>query len=193
MSGWTVVVLWTLAALLIWFFASLAQVSDWMYAKQHLAGWAQAIGAVIAILGSAILFVADKHLAAESESFMRSEKLLSESELAWLVLDQADTQVRHIRDSWRVTAPEQKWQADSVRMHDLVGIMKDAIGKLTHPDLIRAIIRSRSVLFEVVMSSDRYIGKIRGTADGMERFLDQSVLAVGIAKGWVGKHRGKVR
>lgn len=102
-GGWTPVVTWITAAGVLWFLHSIwPEVNGWLKDQQHLAGWAQALGSIVAMWAAYRL---GQMQAFAARALIREQQLVEGLRLLQFIrklLEHAQYQLQAFRDAWKL-------------------------------------------------------------------------------------------
>jgi hypothetical protein len=148
-KGWTPVVVWITAGFAMWFFHTIwPEVNAWLQVNQHLSGWMQFAGAVLAILGAFYLghrqAVAARALVQEQQ-FVEGLRLM---QTIRKVLEHTKHTLRVFREAWQLHGNVRQTIHECKRMKGV--IEKIDLVKCNSPALAEYLLQIPQLLDEAV-------------------------------------------
>lgn len=148
-KGWTLVLVWTTTALSIWLFHTIwPGLNAWLKANQHLSGWAQFFGAVMAIGGAYHL---GKMQAIAARALVREQQLVETLRLMQSIrklLQHTQHTLKIFREAWQLRGDLHQTMIECVRLRDM--IEKIDITKCSSPALVEYLLQLPNLLNEAV-------------------------------------------
>jgi hypothetical protein len=148
-KGWTLVLVWFTAAFAIWFLASISPgVNVWLKDQQHLAGWAQAVGAIIAIFGAYLL---GERQAAHARKLVAEQQLVDGARMMQSIrkiLEHTNYQLKMFREAWWLRGQAFSTIHECTRMKAVID--KIDLVKCNSPALVELLLQIPPYLDEAI-------------------------------------------
>jgi hypothetical protein len=139
-KGWTLVLMWITAGLTMWFFASIwPGLNGWLKEQQHLGGWVQAFGAILAIWGA---YLFSERQAKAARALVREQQLVEAGRLMQSIckiLGHTQYQLRMFREAWQHRGQVHQTVHECMRMKD--AIEKIDLVKCNAPALVEYLLQ----------------------------------------------------
>lgn len=120
-KGWTVALMWLTTALAIYFFSLIwPSLNAWLRTEQHLSGWMQFFGAILAIFGAYYL---GERQAKAARALVSEQQLVEGLRLLQTVhniLDHTRYTLRVFREAWELHGNVQQTIAECKRMKSVI-------------------------------------------------------------------------